>query len=176
MANAPAVVAESHSKTLPNSALEYRVNQHGSFTQSKKVAGLSRSLESNGHFDITEQRVLWTTTSPLYSEVLIADNSVQERYSADGEFQVTASGENVTTVSRILALIIRSDTEGLKRYFDIESATTSYKLTPRSDALKALFNEVLIQQSTTTVNVKIYEASGTVTDIQLAPTPVSESG
>ena len=149
-----------------------QVAKAGNFQQSKQLAGLSRALNSSGTFAITDSEVLWTTTSPLYSEVKISGDSVSERYSRDGEFQVTAQGESVTTVSRVLALIVKNDIPGLARYFDVKQQGNNSQLTPRSEALKQLFTRIDIAQRAAEVNVTIAEAAGSVTKITLQPAAI----
>ena len=139
----------------------------GSFQQTKQLVGLSRALKSSGTFTISEAEVLWTTTTPLYSEVLISGDAVRERYLPEGEFQVTAQGESVTTVSRVLALIVKNDIDGLQRYFNVQQQGNSSQLTPRSEALKQLFSRIDIEQLADVVNVRIAEASGSSTEIIL---------
>ncbi len=162
-------VAQSSGQLSAQVTGQVTAQKAGTFTQTKQLIGLSRALKSSGTFTISEAEVLWTTITPLYSEVLISGDAVRERYTPEGEFQVTARGESVTTVSRVLALIVKNDIDGLQRYFDVKQQGNSSQLTPRSDALKELFARIDIEQQATTVNVRIAEASGSSTQIILQP-------
>lgn len=122
----------------------------GLYSQTKKVAVLSRPLESSGRFILSDRGLYWQQEKP-FNWVLIADGERLAQQMADGPLtQIDGSRlPMVLSFSKIFLNLFRGEHADLETHFSIEfeaqTDTWEIGLTPTGELLSAAIHEINLE-------------------------------
>lgn len=153
-------------------AVQQRVAQapvlRGQFKQEKQVSGFRNPLRSQGNFLLArEQGVVWTTTKPFPSElVLTRDRIVSRQRDGSSRIEVDARQQPaLRSVNAMMFALMSGDVKALTGTFNVKVETptaTTWRmhLTPKSRALAQAFTSVQLSGDRYVRDVEISEANG----------------
>lgn len=147
----------------------------GEFTQEKQVAGFKNPLRSNGRFLLARDKgVLWTTTAPFPSEIVITQDRILSRQ-RDGSRRVEVDGKQqpgLRSVNAMMFALMSGDMRALTSTFDVkeEPAASGWKMTlvPRSRQLAQAFTSVRLSGDRYVREVELREANGDLTRLRFS--------
>jgi outer membrane lipoprotein-sorting protein len=147
----------------------------GEFTQEKQVAGFKNPLRSNGRFLLARDKgVLWTTTAPFPSEIVITQDRILSRQ-RDGSRRVEVDGKQqpgLRSVNAMMFALMSGDMKALTSTFDVKSepATAGWKMTlvPSSRQLAQAFTSVRLSGDRYVREVELREANGDLTRLRFS--------
>lgn len=147
----------------------------GEFTQEKQVAGFKNPLRSNGRFLLAREKgVVWTTTAPFPSEIVITQDRILSRQ-RDGSRRVEVDGKQqpgLRSVNAMMFALMSGDMKALTSTFDVKSepATSGWKMTlvPRSRQLAQAFTSVRLAGDRYVREVELREANGDLTRLRFS--------
>jgi len=140
----------------------------GEFRQEKRVTGFKQPLRSQGAFLLArDQGVIWTTTRPFPSEVVLTRDRILSRQ-ADGSTRVELDGRQqpaLRAVNETMFALMTGDTRALSERFDVQAEAVGAQdwrltLTPRSGTLARAFKRIALQGGRHVRQVELEEASG----------------
>lgn len=158
----------------------------GEFAQEKQVAGFKNPLRSNGRFLLARDKgVLWTTTAPFPSEIVITQDRILSRQ-RDGSRRVEVDGKQqpgLRSVNAMMFALMSGDMKALTSTFDVkeEPAAGGWKMTlvPRSRQLAQAFTSVRLSGDRYVREVELREANGDLTRLRfsgMSEAPATLSG
>lgn len=147
----------------------------GEFAQEKQVAGFKNPLRSNGRFLLARDKgVLWTTTAPFPSEIVITQDRILSRQ-RDGSRRVEVDGKQqpgLRSVNAMMFALMSGDMKALTSTFDVkeEPAAGGWKMTlvPRSRQLAQAFTSVRLSGDRYVRDVELREANGDLTRLRFS--------
>jgi hypothetical protein len=147
----------------------------GEFAQEKQVAGFKNPLRSNGRFLLARDKgVLWTTTAPFPSEIVITQDRILSRQ-RDGSRRVEVDGKQqpgLRSVNAMMFALMSGDMKALTSTFDAkeEPAAGGWKMTlvPRSRQLAQAFTSVRLSGDRYVRDVELREANGDLTRLRFS--------
>lgn len=147
----------------------------GEFAQEKQVAGFKNPLRSNGRFLLARDKgVLWTTTAPFPSEIVITQDRILSRQ-RDGSRRVEVDGKQqpgLRSVNAMMFALMSGDMKALTSTFDVkeEPAAGGWKMTlvPRSQQLAQAFTSVRLSGDRYVREVELREANGDLTRLRFS--------
>ncbi|WP_394694867.1 outer membrane lipoprotein carrier protein LolA [Pseudoxanthomonas japonensis] len=147
----------------------------GEFAQEKQVAGFKNPLRSNGRFLLARDKgVLWTTTAPFPSEIVITQDRILSRQ-RDGSSRVEVDGKQqpgLRSVNAMMFALMSGDMKALTSTFDVkeEPAAGGWKMTlvPRSRQLAQAFTSVRLSGDRYVRDVELREANGDLTRLRFS--------
>ncbi len=147
----------------------------GEFAQEKQVAGFKNPLRSNGRFLLARDKgVLWTTTAPFPSEIVITQDRILSRQ-RDGSRRVEVDGKQqpgLRSVNAMMFALMSGDMKALTSTFDVkeEAAAGGWKMTlvPRSRQLAQAFTSVRLSGDRYVREVELREANGDLTRLRFS--------
>ena len=147
----------------------------GEFAQEKQVAGFKNPLRSNGRFLLARDKgVLWTTTAPFPSEIVITQDRILSRQ-RDGSSRVEVDGKQqpgLRSVNAMMFALMSGDMKALTSTFDVkeEPAAGGWKMTlvPRSRQLAQAFTSVRLSGDRYVREVELREANGDLTRLRFS--------
>jgi len=147
----------------------------GEFVQEKQVAGFKNPLRSNGRFLLArDQGVLWTTTAPFPSEIVITQDRILSRQ-RDGSRHVEVDAKQqpgLRSVNAMMFALMIGDMKALTSTFDVksESVASGWKMTlvPRSNQLAQAFTSVRLTGDRYVRDVELREANGDLTCLRFS--------
>lgn len=169
----PAVAAD------PLSPVRTQVAQvpllRGDFTQEKQVSGFRNPLRSSGRFLLARDKgVVWTTTAPFPSELVITRDRILSRQ-RDGSRRVEVDGKQqpgLRSVNAMMFALMSGDTKALTSTFEVkgEPAETGWAMTlvPRSRQLAQAFTSVRLSGDRYVREVELREANGDLTRLRFS--------
>ena len=178
-------ITSKEADTLINS-FEFEIGK-GTFKQSKSFKFMSMPIISHGDFIIDGERVLWKTTEPVNSSILLADGAVYKKNTADNEFKLLVKE---SPINHMLSAILTGNIDlnnwsvsTSKMHDDVIPCLT---MLPKSQQLMSIFTsatlciesdkqrEVVLldkQQNKTLIEMKINHKLLTVEDKLSLETP-----
>lgn len=152
--------------SLPWQPLQGRI----SFSQLKQLQGLPVPLNSSGYLEITPEQMLWHTTAPVDSKLLISASGVSQWQQQ--EYVAVAGSE---FVGQLMLAVLQQDNAFIAEQFSVAKAEAPcLALTPRQAPLDQLFRQILLCGSAQLSQLKLEELNGNTTSINLQPEPASE--
>ncbi|HEV7270508.1 outer membrane lipoprotein carrier protein LolA [Pseudoxanthomonas sp.] len=147
----------------------------GDFAQEKQVAGFRNPLRSSGRFLLARDKgVVWTTTAPFPSELVITRDRILSRQ-RDGSRRVEVDGKQqpgLRSVNAMMFALMSGDMKALTSAFDVKSepATTGWAMTlvPRSRQLAQAFTSVRLSGDRYVREVELREANGDLTRLRFS--------
>ncbi|MBD9467711.1 outer membrane lipoprotein carrier protein LolA [Pseudoxanthomonas sp. PXM01] len=147
----------------------------GEFAQEKQVAGFKNPLRSSGRFLLAREKgVLWTTTAPFPSEIVITQDRILSRQ-RDGSRRVEVDGRQqpgLRSVNAMMFALMSGDMKALTSTFEVkeEPAATGWKMTlvPRSRQLAQAFTSVRLSGDRYVREVELREANGDLTRLRFS--------
>jgi len=117
----------------------------GSFKQSKSFKFMSVPIVSHGRFIVDGKRVLWQTTSPIKSEILLTDTAVYKRSSTNKTFKLLVKE---SPINRMITAVLTGNFNDRDWLLSVaESADFSnscLKMLPKSPQLVAVFTSATL--------------------------------
>lgn len=152
--------------SLPWQPLQGRIG----FSQQKQLQGLPVPLNSSGYLDVTPEQMLWHTTSPVDSKLLISASGVSQWQQQ--QFVAVAGSE---FVGQLMLAVLQQDNAFIAEQFNVgKDAEPCLTLTPRQAPLDKLFRQIWLCGAEQLNQIKLAELNGNTTTINLQPEPVSE--
>lgn len=114
----------------------------GTFKQSKSFKFMSMPIVSNGKFLVDGKRVLWQTTVPVNSEILLTGNAVYKKNTTDNEFKLLVKDSPVNNMlSAILTGNIDQQDWAISEFMpaDVEKSISCLTMHPKSQQLISVF-------------------------------------
>lgn len=155
----------------------------GAFTQRKTLKELPRPLVAEGTFlFVREHGILWRTTMPFASELVITREALVQRDGSDtpGLRLPADSNPAVRLVSEIFMAVFGLDFTTLDRIFALfgERLKTPPKswvlgLLPREKAMAGAMRDIVLEGSAQVRRVTLRDTQGDVTEITLRGTVAS---
>lgn len=147
----------------------------GDFTQEKQVAGFRNPLRSSGRFLLARDKgVVWTTTAPFPSELVITRDRILSRQ-RDGSRRVEVDGKQqpgLRSVNAMMFALMSGDMKALTSTFEVkaEPATSGWAMTlvPRSRQLAQAFTSVRLSGDGYVREVELREANGDLTRLRFS--------
>ncbi|TQM12171.1 outer membrane lipoprotein-sorting protein [Pseudoxanthomonas sp. 3HH-4] len=158
----------------------------GEFTQEKQVAGFRNPLRSSGRFLLARDKgVVWTTTAPFPSEIVITRDRILSRQ-RDGSRRVEVDARQqpgLRSVNAMMFALMSGDMKALTSTFEVKAEPAAGKgwrmtLVPRSRQLAQAFTSVRLSGDRYVREVELREANGDVTQLRFSgmnETPASLS-
>lgn len=133
------------------------------FNQEKKLQGLPVPLRSSGYLEIAPQQMLWHTTLPVESKLLISANGVSQWQ--QHEYVAVAGSE---FVSQLMLAVLQQNNDFIQQQFHLAlMADNCTQLQPKQAPLDQLFSQIVLCGTTELNNLTLLEVNGNSTRINL---------
>jgi outer membrane lipoprotein-sorting protein len=147
----------------------------GDFAQEKQVAGFRNPLRSSGRFLLARDKgVVWTTTAPFPSEIVITQDRILSRQ-RDGSRRVEVDGKQqpgMRSVNAMMFALMSGDIKALTSTFEVKETPSGqgWKMTlvPRSRQLAQAFTSVSLSGDRYVREVELREANGDLTRLRFS--------
>jgi outer membrane lipoprotein-sorting protein len=146
----------------------------GGFMQKRHLAGLTKPLESGGRFLFARGTgIEWHTERPFDSQFILTANGMTQRDEGGEPLHVSVADQPaLTVVSRVFFALFALDFDALSQDFtmvatDGNGAPWQLRLTPKTAALGSVFRQALVTGDATVQSVRLEDANGDVTEIEL---------
>jgi outer membrane lipoprotein-sorting protein len=146
----------------------------GGFVQQRHLAGLAKPLESDGRFLFARGTgIEWHTERPFDSQFILTGNGMTQRDEGGETLHVSVADQPaLTVVSRVFFALFALDFDALSQDFtmagtDGKDALWQLRLTPKTAALRSVFKLALVTGDATVKSVRLEDANGDVTEIEL---------
>jgi len=146
----------------------------GKFVQKRWLAGLTKPLESSGDFLFARDvGIEWHTAQPFDSQFVLTHDTMTQRDEGGEALRVSAADQPaLTVVSRVFFALFALDYAALSQDFGmagIENGKEPWllRLEPKTVALASVFRQALITGDATVRTVKLDDANGDSTVIEL---------
>lgn len=156
----------------------------GQFEQQRELARLDWPLISRGRFAHWPDGALhWLIESPIYAEIRIRDEQLQQRDAADAAWQTPPMGEQAGPLAaQLLSGLLRADIDTLSEYFELRSELSQeswqLQLQPRQQAMAQWIDYAQVSGDDKVRSLQIVYRSGESLQIQLqhaVPAALSEA-
>ncbi len=151
----------------------------GNFSQEKKVAGLSRALQSSGTFRfLTPEGLCWRIRKPFYSDLLVSDEEmVQKDENGRKEKLFTENAAVIRGFSKIFLAAFAGETKRLSKQFDtfFSGSKEAWQLgfRPKSSQTAKFISYIILHGAKTTEGLTIVDGGGDTTTIRFSDVRVS---
>jgi hypothetical protein len=157
----PVAVADQAAPLLRFAPLQGQLD----FVQLKTVQGLPVPLRSSGYLQISTDRLLWHTTTPVDTKLLISPAGVsqwqQQQY-------VAVAGSEF--VGQLLLAVLQQQQEFILAHFQLATGQNNcLLLQPLQPPLNQLFSQIELCGQQTLQQLTLTELNGNHTDISLQP-------
>lgn len=147
----------------------------GAFVQKRHLAGLAKPLESHGNFLFARGTgIEWHTEKPFDSQFILTPNGMTQRDEGGDTLHVSVADQPaLTVVSRVFFALFALDFDALSQDFTMsgsdggKAAGWQLRLQPRTAALGSVFKQALVTGDATVKSVRLEDANGDVTEIEL---------
>jgi outer membrane lipoprotein-sorting protein len=146
----------------------------GGFVQQRHLAGLAKPLESDGRFLFARGTgIEWHTERPFDSQFILTADGMTQRDEGGETLHVTVADQPaLTVVSRVFFALFALDFDALSQDFtmagtDAKGAPWQLRLVPKTAALGSVFRQALVVGDATVKSVRLEDANGDVTEIEL---------
>lgn len=118
----------------------------GSFVQEKKSAAIKRPLKSYGTYIFTKDGIVWNTTKPFKSSMVITPTSIVQTQ-ADGTQSVidNSTSQIFGTIVEMFSALFGGNRAALEKHFTIKTVNTaegwSLILTPKDATIASVMNQ-----------------------------------
>lgn len=133
-------------------------NIDGNFTQTKILSGFPNAFKSYGNFTLKEDELLWSTLSPINTNVVINEKGIFELR----DKELINIGRNFD--KRMFLSIIKLDEDELEKEFDIRISALekgwNIELKPKNVLFKQIFSHILIFGDKFVERIELFEVSG----------------
>ena len=143
----------------------------GRFDQQKQLAGLKKSLASNGRFCVVADKgVLWRTLQPFPNTLRLTRDEIVHFQGDRVTMRLDAKQEpTVRMINGLLFAVLTGDLNQLETRFELDATihnnSWSVALKARDPALAKVIGNIALQGDAYVKNVAISEASGDRTSI-----------
>jgi outer membrane lipoprotein-sorting protein len=146
----------------------------GTFVQRRHLSGLAKPLESGGRFLFARGTgIEWHTVQPFDSQFILTENGMTQRDEGGDTLHVSVADQPaLSVVSRVFFALFALDFDALSQDFTMagtagKGAPWQLRLTPRTAALGSVFRQALVTGDATVRTVRLEDANGDVTEIEL---------
>ncbi|HTU65260.1 MAG TPA: outer membrane lipoprotein carrier protein LolA [Steroidobacteraceae bacterium] len=146
----------------------------GEFVQQRRLAGLSKPLQSDGDFLFARDLgIEWHTRQPFDSQFVLTHDRITQRDEGGETLQISAADQPaLTVVSRVFFALFALDFQSLSQDFamsgiDTKGADWQLQLTPKTAALGSVFKRADLEGDATVKRVVLQDANGDSTTIEL---------
>ncbi|HEX5792892.1 MAG TPA: outer membrane lipoprotein carrier protein LolA [Rheinheimera sp.] len=144
---------------LPWQPLQGRV----AFSQVKTIQGLPVPLRSSGYLDLSAQQMLWHTTTPLDSKLLITAAGVSQWQQQ--EYIAVAGSE---FVGQLMLAVLQQDLDFMQQQFQLQRGDNHCTLLqPKQAPLDQLFEQIALCGEQQLSSLTLREKNGNSTQISL---------
>lgn len=150
---------------------------HGAFTQRKTLKELPRPLLAEGTFlFVREHGILWRTTAPFVSELVITREALLQRDDGDAAGMRLSADSNpaVRQVSQIFMAVFGLDFAALERIFTLygerQKTRWTLGLRPRDKAMAGAMQDIVVKGAAQVSRVTLRDSQGGITEITLRGT------
>jgi hypothetical protein len=179
----PATAAELAQTLAPlTGTLRKAQTLRGTFTQRKTLKDLPKPLLAEGTFLFVRERgIVWRTTVPFASELVITRDALLQRDGSDAPGQRLSADNNpaVRQVSAIFMAVFGLDFAALDRMFalHVERRGTRWTLglRPRAAEMAGAMQDIVLEGAAQVSRVTLRDTRGDVTEISLHDTLASDS-
>ena len=135
------------------------------FNQSKQLQGLPVALKSSGYIQLEAGQLLWHTTAPVDSKLLVSPAGVsqwqQQQY-------VAVAGSEF--VGQLMLAVLQQQHQFINAHFALSDADNDCQmLHPLQAPLSNLFVQIRLCGETTLQQIVLQESNGNSTTIDLQP-------
>ncbi|WP_445768664.1 outer membrane lipoprotein carrier protein LolA [Rheinheimera sp.] len=135
------------------------------FSQSKQLQGLPVALKSSGYIQLQAGQLLWHTTAPVDSKLLVSPAGVsqwqQQQY-------VAVAGSEF--VGQLMLAVLQQQHQFIQAHFALSDADNHCQLLqPLQAPLSNLFVQIRLCGETTLQQIVLQESNGNSTTIDLQP-------
>ncbi|QKF60780.1 LolA family protein [Campylobacter curvus] len=134
-------------------------NVKGNFTQTKILSGFDKPFKSYGSFALKDDELLWDTSRPIVSHVVINKEGIFQKNGKD----LVKTSQNFD--EGLFLSMVKLDTNELEKEFDIKFEGDIKKgwriaLEPKNLLLKQIFTQISIFGDKFVRKIELYEVSG----------------
>ncbi|MBQ5491005.1 MAG: outer membrane lipoprotein carrier protein LolA [Treponema sp.] len=132
----------------------------GSFVQEKKSAAIKRPLKSYGTYIFTKDGIVWNTTKPFKSTMVITPTSIVQTQ-ADGTQTVVDSSTSQIfgTIAEMFSALFGGNRAALEKHFSIKTVNTSEGwsliLTPKDATIASVMNQFTLSGTVSSGKVEL---------------------
>lgn len=144
----------------------------GEFYQTKKLVGIPKTLKSNGHFIVDQERgVLWQSVKPFNTTTLIKRGELVQKSEGRVLMSLSASQEPaIKSITSILFATLAGDFIALEKIFTLDGVIRADKtwqvtLFPKDNAVKNLIQTIQLTGSTVVDSAQLKMRNGDTTNI-----------
>jgi outer membrane lipoprotein-sorting protein len=155
----------------------------GGFVQQRHLAGLAKPLESIGRFLFARGTgIEWHTERPFDSQFVLTANGMTQRDEGGDTLHVSVADQPaLTVVSRVFFALFALDFDALSQDFTMVGTSGrgtpwELRLTPKTAALGSVFRQALVTGDATVQSVRLEDANGDVTEIDLRDVQYDPTG
>ena len=135
------------------------------FTQLKQLQGLPVPLRSSGTIELTDNEMLWHTTTPVDSKLLITAAGVSQWQQQ--QFVAVAGSE---FVGQLMLAVLQQQHQFINTHFALSDADNDCQvLHPLQAPLSNLFVQIRLCGEATLQQIVLQESNGNSTTIDLQP-------
>lgn len=140
------------------------------FTQLKQLQGLPVPLRSSGTIELKDNEMLWHTTAPVDSKLLITASGVSQWQQQ--QFVAVAGSE---FVGQLMLAVLQQDTDFITQQFNVQqSGQHCTLLQPVEAPLNQFFSQIKLCGETQLSSLTLQETNGNTTQITLQPEAASQ--
>lgn len=153
-------------ESKPTSSVTFSITQGaGEFTQLKYFKFLAKPIQSSGVFVVNNNDVLWHTTAPVFSQVLLKSNGIYRRTTLDSPFDVVTQDNAINRVlSSVLTGNIDENDWGNVKTDDLSCVL----LNPKSEQLAQLFSQIKLCKNTLNQrHITLFDRQNNKTEINM---------
>ncbi|CAM3692896.1 outer membrane lipoprotein carrier protein LolA [Rheinheimera salexigens] len=133
------------------------------FKQVKNLQGLPVPLRSSGYLDIAPHQMLWHTTTPVESKLLIKATGISQWQQQ--EYIAVAGSE---FVGQLMLAVLQQDSDFIQQQFQLQIiAGNCMQLQPKQAPLEQLFSQIVLCGKTELNSLTLQEVNGNSTMISL---------
>ncbi|MEH8022152.1 outer membrane lipoprotein carrier protein LolA [Rheinheimera metallidurans] len=161
-----AALAQASANLLPWPPLQGKVM----FSQAKMLQGLPVPLRSSGYLDIAPAQMLWHTTTPVESKLLITAMGVSQ-WQQQEYIAVTGS----EFVGQLMLAVLQQNLEFIQQQFNLRQGDAHCTLLePKQAPLDQLFSYIALCGETKLSQLSLQEKNGNSTVITLQAEAVAQ--
>ncbi|WNO59539.1 outer membrane lipoprotein carrier protein LolA [Rheinheimera sp. MMS21-TC3] len=133
------------------------------FLQVKNLQGLPVPLRSSGYLEIAPQQMLWHTTTPVESKLLISTTGVSQWQQQ--EYVAVAGSE---FVGQLMLAVLQQDSDFIQQQFYLTvSPESCTELQPKQAPLNQIFSQLILCGANQLKSLTLLEVNGNSTIISL---------
>lgn len=133
------------------------------FHQSKQLQGLPVALQSSGYLLLQEDNLLWHTTAPVDSQLMISSGGVSQWQ--EQQFIAVAGSE---FVGQLMLAVLQQQHQFIAEHFTINAQQDGcIALQPIQAPLNTLFRQISLCGDHSLQRIQLLEMNGNQTDIRL---------